>query len=150
MGHLEKAKIKAINFDLNTKKLKELNISRHQAYSQIKKILINSGFKHRQWSGYLSKEPIKTYNIRKLVDYIVIKLPWFSSVVREFDVTNAEDRISYIDIIKSKENDISKENKLKHQAENINKKNEFSKFYTYEENLKILKIQKKEEEMEYE
>lgn len=100
MEDLEQIKIKAINFDLDTKKLKELNIPRSKAYSQIKKFLLKNGFKHRQWSGYLSKEPMRGVKVIYIVESLSADLPWLSKVIREFDVTNVEDKVSYIETIK--------------------------------------------------
>ena len=53
---------KAINFDLDTKVLKEIYCKSKnpleylKAYKEIKGFMKENGFSHRQWSGYISKE----------------------------------------------------------------------------------------------
>ena len=50
---------KAINFDLDTKKLREFHPKGiTQAYTDIRNFLESMGFEHRQGSGYVSKEPM--------------------------------------------------------------------------------------------
>lgn len=49
---------KALNFDLSTNELKKHFNSTAEAYSQIKIFMIENGFEHRQYSGYISKEPM--------------------------------------------------------------------------------------------
>ena len=55
---------KAINFDLDTKKLKDAYCVTNRpleylkAYGEIKDFMKSKGFLHRQWSGYVSKEPL--------------------------------------------------------------------------------------------
>lgn len=80
---------KAINFDLNTKALKEHYPSKHyrNGYRDIEKILLKNGFKHRQWSGYISVEPISHSDICRLIAKINKELPWMKRCVNRFDVT---------------------------------------------------------------
>jgi virulence-associated protein VapD len=51
---------KALNFDLDTKKLREKfgEKGRRKAYSRVKTFLTKNGFSHRQWSGYASLKPM--------------------------------------------------------------------------------------------
>lgn len=64
---------KAINFDLDTKKLKDAYCVTNRpleylkAYGEIKDFMKSKGFLHRQWSGYVSKEPLS----KAQVDYLV-------------------------------------------------------------------------------
>lgn len=93
--------LKAINFDLDTKKLKLYYPSSNyrQAYRDIKKYLENNGFKHRQFSGYISKTSMKHKDIVDIVATLDIKFSWFSKCVRRFDVTNIgkeHDMMKYI------------------------------------------------------
>mgnify|MGYP006922439092 CR=1 FL=1 len=48
---------RAINFDLDTKELLKHFKNTHQAYSAIKVFMEDNGFEHRQYSGYVSREP---------------------------------------------------------------------------------------------
>ena len=50
----EKATLKAINFDLDTKELEKVfNGNTSKPYEIIKKFMHDNGFEHRQYSGYL-------------------------------------------------------------------------------------------------
>lgn len=80
---------KAINFDLSTKALKEYYPGKHyrNGYRDIEKFLLNNGFKHRQWSGYVSTKSIADYEIGKIIDEMNKELPWLKKCVNHFDVT---------------------------------------------------------------
>lgn len=58
---------KAINFDLDTANLKKYYPQKNyrQAYRDIKDFMVNNGFKHRQWSGYISIHKINDYDVKK-------------------------------------------------------------------------------------
>ena len=45
---------KAINFDLSTADLKKYFKNTAEAYSQIKNFMLQNGFEHRQYSGYVT------------------------------------------------------------------------------------------------
>ncbi len=88
---------KAINFDLDTKKLKEVypkNIS--QAYYEIRFFLESRGFEHRQGSVYVSKEPMSMTSIDDLMEDMGREMPWISSCAKEVDVTNVGSRHSML------------------------------------------------------
>ncbi len=92
---------KAINFDFDTKKLKQYypKSNYRQAYKDIKKVLLSNGFKHRQFSGYVSEKPLSDTYMIKLVKALGSKYSWFSKCVRRFDVTNIgkeHDMMKYI------------------------------------------------------
>ena len=50
---------KAINFDLSTADLKKYFKNTAEAYNQIKNFMLQNGFEHRQYSGYVSKEAME-------------------------------------------------------------------------------------------
>ncbi|MFR7819429.1 VapD family protein [Candidatus Pseudoruminococcus sp.] len=84
---------KAINFDLDTKTLQKIFQSKNpfvymEGYRQIGSFLKSNGFKHRQWSGYISKEPMSNTEITGIVRKLNKSLPWLKQCVRKFDVTN--------------------------------------------------------------
>ena len=79
---------KALNFDLSTNELKKHFNSTAEAYSQIKIFMIENGFEHRQYSGYISKEPMNEREITKLVRKLNKQLSWLSTCVLNFDVTD--------------------------------------------------------------
>lgn len=84
---------KAINFDLNTKALQEIFQSNNpfvymEGYKEVGRFLKSHGFTHRQWSGYISKEPMTSYQIAKLVIKMNKSLPWLCQCVKRFDVTD--------------------------------------------------------------
>lgn len=54
----DKKYYKAVNFDLDTNKLKEHFEHRSGVYSKIKNFMIKNGFEHRQYSGYKSLKPL--------------------------------------------------------------------------------------------
>lgn len=80
---------KFINFDLDTKALKEFYPSEdyRAAYSKIKVFMENNGFEHRQSSGYISVKPMKESQINKIILRMVHQFPWLGKCVNRFDVT---------------------------------------------------------------
>lgn len=81
---------KAINFDLDTKKLKESYPSKNwlKAYKDIKAFMKSNGFSHRQWSGYQSEKPMSDTQILMITQMMNIKFPWLKNCIRYFDVTD--------------------------------------------------------------
>jgi virulence-associated protein VapD len=83
---------KAINFDLddNSLKIAYPKKSYKQAWSDIKKFMLANGFTHRQYSGYCSIEPMSHAKVNKVIEDMIIALPWLTKcdVVKEIDVTN--------------------------------------------------------------
>lgn len=85
---------KAINFDLDTNALKQVYcktnnpFERLKAYGEIKKFMKENGFIHKQWSGYISKEPLSKTQVDKLIKKMVNEFDWFAKCVNKFDVTN--------------------------------------------------------------
>lgn len=93
---------KAINFDLDTKALKEFYPGKdyRAAYGEIKNFMENIGFEHRQWSGYISIKALDQKEIARNVKKIAQKFPWLSQCVNRFDVTNIGKTCDMIDTIK--------------------------------------------------
>lgn len=101
---------KAIHFDLITAELKKVYKSNNpfvylQAYKQINHFFKQHGFEHRQWSGYLSKEPMLNISISKLIIKLNDDIPWLKNCVRKFDVTNVGETFDLTNIFKDSNND---------------------------------------------
>ena len=84
---------KAVNFDLNTESLKKIFKSNNPfvymiAYRKIGRFLINNGFEHRQWSGYISKQSLTPIQVTAIVKGLNKTLPWLHQCVTRFDVTD--------------------------------------------------------------
>lgn len=85
---------KAINFDLDTKKLKEVYCTTNnpleylKAYKEIKTFMKENGFSHRQLSGYSSDKPMSKTQVERFVEKLTDEFPWFAQCVSRFDVTN--------------------------------------------------------------
>jgi virulence-associated protein VapD len=96
---------KAINFDLDTKKLKaEFGEKRYrQGYTQIQKFLTSSGFDHHQYSGYISNAAMSYGEIYILIlDVMISKHPWLVACVNKFDATNVTSQSNMLSAIKDK------------------------------------------------
>ena len=78
---------KAINFDLDTKELLKHFKNTHQAYSSIKKFMEENGFEHRQYSGYISSEPMSTHYITDITEKLNKKFKWLKDCIQKYDVT---------------------------------------------------------------
>lgn len=133
---------KAINFDLNTKKLKEHFKNTAEAYMEIKNFFLKNNFEHRQYSGYISKEFISKETITDIMEDLRDACPWIGDCVKEIDVTDISAQYSLKDIftsetskeienskkrdhIKSKVLDVLKSNKKKQNSlQNIKSKKE--------------------------
>ena len=78
---------KAINFDLDTKELLKHFKNTHQAYSSIKIFMEENGFEHRQYSGYISSEPMSTHYITDITEKLNKKFKWLKDCIQKYDVT---------------------------------------------------------------
>ena len=80
---------KALNFDLNDSSLRKKYPSNNykKAWYDVRYFLENSGFKHRQYSGYVSKSDISMLKTIQIIKKMSKKYIWLSSSVQEFDVT---------------------------------------------------------------
>lgn len=81
---------KALNFDLDTEKLKEAySVKKYtKAYGEIRKFLKANGFNHRQGSGYNSKEKITTPQLMDILENLFEKYPKIKACVKKLDATN--------------------------------------------------------------
>lgn len=96
---------KALNFDLDTKALERFypGESYHQAYYDIRQFLENSGFQHRQGSGYVSKDPISVYKVSLLINDMSEKFPWLKRCTKVVDTTAIGKTFSMMSYLKSAE-----------------------------------------------
>ena len=80
---------KALNFDLNDSLLRKYYPSKNykKGWSDLKKYFINNGFKHRQYSGYVSKYPISMAEVVQVIKKLSSFFTWLKYCVKEFDVT---------------------------------------------------------------
>lgn len=79
---------KSINFDLSTTELKKRFNNTAEAYGKIKQFMLKNGFEHRQYSGYVSKEPMKDNDITIFTMKIKKQLPWLHSCTQKIDLTD--------------------------------------------------------------
>lgn len=64
---------KYINFDLSTNELKKHFNNTAEAYNKIKEFMTQNGFEHRQYSSYISKEPIDDYDFSQILEIFARK-----------------------------------------------------------------------------
>lgn len=102
---MEKETRKALNFDLDTKALKTYYCKTNNplevlgAYREIKKFLEQSGFSHRQWSGYTSDEPMTSGEVSFVITELSKQKPWFPECVRKCDVTDIGEQHDLMNVI---------------------------------------------------
>ncbi len=89
---MERGSIKEINFDLYSKKCPS------NAYKQMKKFLLANGFKHRLWSGYISKEKMTQVQVAELNVKLWNTFPWLEDCVRRMDITNVGAKYDLVDL----------------------------------------------------
>ena len=87
---------KAINFDLSDVRLRKYYPSKNykKAWSDIKSYLLDNGFNHRQYSGYISKEPVTMDYVIQHILEMALLFQWLRYCVKEFDVTIVGDEYS--------------------------------------------------------
>ena len=85
---MERKYYKAINFDLDTNKLKKYYPRYQQAYCDLLRFFKANGFLHRQGSGYVSKEKMTSADIVDLIGTFQKKFIWSGTCVKKIDVTN--------------------------------------------------------------
>jgi virulence-associated protein VapD len=98
---------KAINFDLDTKALSRFfgGNKYRKGYSLIRRFLIENGFRHHQYSGYISQSAMSYGEIYILItDRMVSELPWIVDCVNKFDATNVTSQSDMLAAIKSEAN----------------------------------------------
>lgn len=113
---MEKKEYKAVNFDLDVKKLKqyytnskgEHSKNYRRAYRDIKMFMYRNGFSHKQGSGYRSDEKITDTKVQNLLSAMTEEYPWIIKSVKSFDVTDIKafyDCAGYIKAFDSLYND---------------------------------------------
>ena len=85
---MERKYYKAINFDLDTNKLKEYYPRYQQAYKELLRFFVTHDFMHRQGSGYVSKNKMTSADIVDIIDEMRKSFSWCASCVKKLDVTN--------------------------------------------------------------
>ena len=75
---------KALNFDLNDSLLRKYYPSKNykKGWSDLKKYFINNGFKHRQYSGYVSKYPISMAEVVQVIKKLSSNYTWLKYCVK--------------------------------------------------------------------
>ncbi|PIE74183.1 MAG: hypothetical protein CSA19_01055 [Deltaproteobacteria bacterium] len=69
---------KVINFDLDTKALREHLGEASKGYYKIKRFMLKNGFTHRQGSGYISNDAMDEKDVRFLIEKIKPSMPWLA------------------------------------------------------------------------
>lgn len=87
---MEKKYYKALNFDLDTRRLKEYypGASYRQAYDDLRRFFVQHNFSHRQGSGYISETKLGTADIFDLMEELSRLFPWIGNCINKIDVTN--------------------------------------------------------------
>ena len=85
----EEKHIKCIHFDFLIDEIRKHFSNDSTPYTQIQKFLESNGFEHRQYSGYISKEPLSEYQTYILMKRLGAKFTWLDDCMRRFDIENA-------------------------------------------------------------
>ena len=87
---MELKHIKCVNFDLDTQELlKHFPKGTAKAYNLIKAFFEKEGFEHRQYSGYISKEPMSNNKVFKIMTKLGQELTWIKDCIQKIDTSNA-------------------------------------------------------------
>ena len=80
---------KAVNFDLETQAILSVTgfKSTAPAYSMIREFMEAHGFKHRQYSGYVSINPMSVAEVCRVLDDLSHALPWLPRCYQRCDIT---------------------------------------------------------------
>lgn len=99
---MERTYFKAVNFDLDTHKLKELYPGNRykNAYDDLRRFFKRHGYSHRQGSGYISDEKQSTTDIYDLMDEVSTAYTWIGECVNRIDVTNVGHQHDLTDLLK--------------------------------------------------
>lgn len=98
---------RAVNFDLKEELLREhFPLSSHKyAYHLIGKFFEKNNFEHRQYSGYLSNEPLTDNQIVSLMNELFHTYPWIEQCADKVDITNVGTVYDYLELRKLKSQD---------------------------------------------
>jgi virulence-associated protein VapD len=103
----EYRRYKAINFDLNSNRLREIfgEKGRRKAYARIGEFLAKEGYTHRQWSGYVSQQPKSNLEVFYSIDSLARQCQWLDHCVSRFDITNVTNESDMLEVIKATSDD---------------------------------------------
>lgn len=106
---MERKYRKAINFDLDTRKLKTLypGGDYHAAYYDLRRFFASHGFEHRQGSGYLSQAKLTSADIYDLMDDLSQAFPWLGSCTNKIDVTNISQQHDLLELLRPSAPDLA-------------------------------------------
>ena len=102
---------RAINLDINQDLLKKNYpykskihgpTTYKQAYQEIGAFMAQKGFKHRQYSGYLSRDAITMAKVRIVLKELGRTKPWLKECITNIDVTTAEKIHDVTELFKEK------------------------------------------------
>ena len=92
-----------IIFDLDNVLLEEIEKgSRKTIYTNIKKFMTKNGFDHIEYSGYVSKEPMKVAEVLDVVRSLKKEFPILDDVVEEMHVTEVGNTYSLDNLFRYK------------------------------------------------
>lgn len=94
---------RAINFDLSEELLKQhySPTKYKKAWGEIAVYMDKHGFDHRQYSGYVSRNPMTELETNKFLQKMANDLPWLGSCARVFDVTEVGRTYDCLDILQN-------------------------------------------------
>lgn len=93
------AKERAINFDLDTKKMRKVFSNDSEGYRKIQKTMKSLGFKHRQGSGYVSRQKMDAVEMFLALDRLAKENPWLENCARIIDVTDVRNQYDLTSLI---------------------------------------------------
>ena len=149
-------KRKAINFDLDTNKLKEIYATEEkkkftQAYFEIKKFMKENGFSHRQGSGYISNNPMSDTDMAKFIKKLQNRFPWIYDCSKKIDGTEINTQFDLKSIMENKDIGLKKttnKNKNEIKKEDINNTDIEEKYKTLSQSYTdLLKAYQKKEDL---
>lgn len=115
---MERAYLKAINFDLNTKKMAQHFNHYTEGYAKLKSSFERQGFEHRQGSGYISKEKLNSQDVTLALKAIVKENLWLGECVKKIDVTNVGKQFDMMKVVEAVYlNEIEKTNYISPQLQ---------------------------------
>lgn len=85
----ERPKIKAINFDLFTNKMKAYGVY-PDGYRTLGDSFEKYGFEHRQGSGYVSRQKLTSVQVFMIVQNVTKENAWLKNCVNKMDVSDVE------------------------------------------------------------
>lgn len=96
---MEEISRKAINFDLDTNKMKTMSIYPN-GYNKLEQSFKKLEFEHRQGSGYVSKNRLNSRKVVLIIREITRENPWLKDCVNKIDVTDIGKQFDLTKIVK--------------------------------------------------